>query len=227
MMKSLLLNEWITFRHAVRAMAFTLAAVTVILAASFMNGSSIDLVALVNLFSTLAAMVPLYMCIQAFASDEKSHWGEALLALPSAPRSHVVSRYLFCLMSLAICFGFSFAADSMAAAMLEGAPWALVTDGFYDGILLLPAVILCFALVLLSLLMPLLHAFGQKGLVSILILPAIAIAASFAGPGAAAPADFIHSCPKGMLAAGFICAGLALYALSCLISSAILKRRSF
>ena len=165
MMKSLLLNEWITFRHAVRAMAFTLAAVTVILAASFMNGSSIDLVALVNLFSTLAAMVPLYMCIQAFASDEKSHWGEALLALPSAPRSLVVSRYLFCLMSLAICFGFSFAADSMAAAMLEGAPWALVTDGFYDGILLLPAVILCFALVLLSLIMPLLHAFGQKGLV--------------------------------------------------------------
>ena len=227
MMKSLLLNEWITFRHAVRAMAFTLAAVTVILAASFMNDNSMDLVALVNLFSTLAAMVPLYMCIQAFASDEKSHWREALLALPSAPRSLVVSRYLFCLMSLAICFGFSFAADSMAAAMLEGAPWALVTDGFYDGILLLPAVILCFALVLLSLLMPLLHAFGQKGLVSVLILPAIAIAASFAGPGAAAPADFIHSCPKGMLAAGFICAGLALYALSCLISSAILKRRSF
>lgn len=167
------------------------------------------------------------MCIQAFASDEKSHWGEALLALPSAPRSLVVPRYLFCLMSLAICFGISFAADSMAAAMLEGAPWALVTDGFYDGILLLPAVILCFAPVLLSLLMPLLYAFGQKGLVSILILPAIAIAASFAGPGAAAPADFIHSCPKGMLAAGFICAGLALYALSCLISSAILKRRSF
>lgn len=59
MMKSLLLNEWITFRHAVRAMAFTLAAVTVILAASFMNDSSMDLVALVSLFSTLAAMVPL------------------------------------------------------------------------------------------------------------------------------------------------------------------------
>ena len=59
MMKSLLLNEWITFRHAMRAMAFTLAAVTVILAASFMNGSSMDLVALARwILSPLSVSSP-------------------------------------------------------------------------------------------------------------------------------------------------------------------------
>ncbi|MGN0070830.1 MAG: ABC-2 transporter permease [Atopobiaceae bacterium] len=223
MMKSMLLNEWITFRHATKSIVLALVFALVILIPSFMEDSTMKLVALVCLLTTLPCMLAPATCIQGFSVDEKSHWQEALLSMPTAPESMVRARYLFCLAALAAFSALSLIADLIGIAALGESPAAFLTEELY----IFPAVIICFALVLLAYLMPFLYAFGQKGLLSILILPAIAIAASFAGPGAAAPADFIHSCPKGTLAAGFICAGLALYALSCLISSAILKRRSF
>lgn len=232
MMSALLFNEWCSFRRSLRTVLLVCLVAIVLLAGGVMasddNTSGMQLAGSIATVASLFSALPLFAAIRSFSLSEQSHWDEAVLALPVTRTAAVRSRYLFCLALLAAgAIVSSLLCAALAAAMGIPPASALASGEASSALVVLAAEIGLF-LALLSIMMPLCYAFGaQKGTMSILLVPAFAMFAplgrSFFGDAFALLAET----PPVALAAGLIGAGLALYALSCLISSAILKRRSF
>ncbi|WP_165443620.1 ABC-2 transporter permease [Olsenella sp. Marseille-P4559] len=226
MMKSLLLNEWFSFRHSLKALATMLVFAAVIFIPSFMEGSATQLIVPVCLVSSLlGGTIPFYFCIQVFAADEKSQWREALLALPTTPQGVVLARYLFCLMLLAICLSLSLVVDAVVLAASGSGPDLFISEQLF----LIPMSILFIFLAILALLVPLLYAFGQRGYVAVLVFPlALGVAAPMLKPSIEPVVIYlVQENLSGLLVAILVVIGLVLYVISYLISTRIMKRRSF
>lgn len=188
-----------------------------------------------------SVMMPFSLAFTIIALDERGNWEQFRLALPLSRTDVILGRYasLVVLALIGLVLGFIILGLVVAAATLFPAiPQlsGLLLNFSWQGVVLVAAISLVIILVMFSLTMPLVSRFGMtKAVRFVPLLAVFGIMAVFSFGGNSEMSTFaanlasLLETPAGTLALSgtILAAGLALYALSGILSIKLYTKRQF